>query len=121
MPAAQDHFHPPDNLSHATQAASPQMGPGGGSPPLGWSDIDGIIQSFVRGQDLSNASAGLAQADLLQQQVPTGPEVQVSNPGSSNFIGNQSWLQSMTGDNNSTSFEDLLFGFNGSALDSMIS
>ncbi|KAH8781056.1 fungal-specific transcription factor [Diaporthe sp. PMI_573] len=121
MPAAQDNFHGPGNLSHATQDTSPQLGPGDGSPSLGWSDIDGIIQSFVRGQDLSNASAGLAQADLLQQQVPTGPEMQVSNPGSSNFIGNQSWLQSMAGDNNSTSFEDLLFGFNGSALDSMIS
>lgn len=120
-PAAQEYLDGPGNLAPATRGPSSQMAPENGSPSLGWSDIDGIIQSFVRGQDINTVSAGPVQADPLQQQVSYDPAMQASNLGSSSFVGNQSWLQGMTGDNNSTSFEDLLFGFNGSALDSMFS
>lgn len=126
-PAAQDYLDGPENLPPGTHGSSSQISlsshiaPEDGSPSMGWSDIDGIIQSFVRGQDINTASAGPVQADRLQQQVPYDPEMHASNLGSSTFVGNQSWLQGMTGDNNSTSFEDLLFGFNGSALDSMFS
>lgn len=118
---AQDYFDGTENLTDVPQDRPTQMEPGDASTSLGMSDIDGIIQSFVRGQDLNTASAGPVQAELLQQ-VPPGPGMQVSNLGSSTFAGNQYWFQGMPdGDNNSTSFDDLLFGFNGSALDSMFS
>lgn len=120
--ASQDYFDRRENLDHVPRNHLPQMGPGDVSPSaLGWSDIDGIIQSFGRGQDLSTASAGPVQADFVQQEVPIGPGIRGSNLGSSNFVGNQSWFQGMTEGDNSTSFDDLLFGFNGSALDSMFS
>lgn len=119
--AAQDYFDGTGNLPHVAQDHSLQMEAGNASPSVGWSDIDGIIQSFVRGQDLNTASAGPVQAEFLQQQVPPGPGMQASTLSSSNFVSNQ-WFQGITeGDSNSTSFDDLLFGFNGSALDSMLS
>jgi hypothetical protein len=135
---APDYFGGAENLAHSFSqdgaARRTPVGDSGGSPSLGWSDIEGIIQSFVRGQDLNGpapASAGGQaphQVDFLQQQqqqqIPPGPELQAPGVGSSsNFVGNQPWLQGgmAGGDNNSTSFEDLLFGFNGSALDSMFS
>lgn len=121
LPAAQDYLDGTANSPHHTLGSSPQMAPEDGSYSVGWSDIDGIIQSFVRGQDLNIAPAGPVQADLLQQQVRTDPGMQASTLGYSNPVGHQSWLQGVTEDNNSTSFEDLLFGFNGSALDSMFS
>lgn len=119
VPAAHDDG--PRNLTQAVQDASPHMDTGDGSSSLGWSDIDGIIQSFARGQDLNTNTAGPIQAEFFQHQVSTGPGIQSSNFGSSSFVGNSSWLPGMTGDNTSTSFEDLLFGFNGSALDSIFS
>lgn len=122
VPIGQDCFGRTENLPHVPQDLLPHIAPGDArSSDLGWSDIDGIIQSFVRDQDLNTASAGPVQADFLQQPVPPGTGMQAPSLGS-NFGGNQSWLQGMTqGDNNSTSFDDLLFGFNGSALDSVFS
>lgn len=121
VPASQDYFDGRENLPHVPQEHLPRMAPGDvSSSALGWSDIDGIIQSFGRGQALSTASAGPVQADFAQQEVPPGPGMQGSNLGSSSFVGNQSWFQGMQeAESNSTSFDDLLFGFNGSALDSM--
>lgn len=121
-PAAQQYFGRTEKPSRVSQNHSPQMSAGDSSSSVGWPDIDGIIQSFVRGQDLNTGSAAPVQVDFLQQQVPPGLEMQATNLGSSNFVGNQPWFQGMPdADNNSTSFDDLLFGFNGSALDSMLS
>lgn len=120
VPAAQQHFTETENIPHAAQEHSAQIVPEEPSFSQRWSDIDGIIQSFVRGQDFNTASAAPVQAGFLQQQVPPGQVGQTSNLGTSSFVGNQSWFQGMAeGDNNSASFDDLLFGFNGSALDSM--
>lgn len=120
VPSVVDHLGGTENLHHVSQNNSPRIVPGVASPSQGWSDIDGIIQSFVRGQDLNTASADPVQADFIQQQFPPVPGIQASNLGSSNFVANQSWFQGMAGgENNSSSFDDLLFGFNGSALDSM--
>lgn len=122
VPAAQDHFDATENLAPVAQDHSTQMAAGNPSPSLRWSDIDGIIQSFVRGQELNTVSAGPAQAGFIQQQAPPGSEMQASSLELSSFAGNQSWFQGMAeGDSSSTSFDDLLFGFNGSALDSMFS
>ena len=121
VPAAQDYFDGPENLPHVAQDQSTHITNGDASSSMGWSDIDGIIQSFVRGQDLNTASAGPAQAEFLQQRAQPGPGMQAPSLVASSLVGNQSWLQDITGENNSTSFEDLLFGFNGSALDSMFS
>lgn len=121
-PAAQQYFGGTEKQSHFAQDHSPQMVAEDSSSSVKWPDIDGIIQSFVRGQDLNAASAGPVHVDFLQQQVPPGSGMQALTFDSSNFAGNQSWFQSMPeADNNSTSFDDLLFGFNGSALDSMLS
>lgn len=122
VPSTQEYFQEPENLIHSSvQGHSPHMGSGDGSSSMGWSDIDGIIQSFARGRDLNTASAGQIQADLFQNQVHTGPGIQNSNFEASSVVGNPSWLQGMAGESSSASFEDLLFGFNGSALDSIFS
>lgn len=113
-----------NSLPQELQNHAPQAAPENETPPLGWSDIDGIIQSFARGQDPNAASADPAQADIqLQfQQVPQPAGNQAFSFGPSGFVGNQVWFQGMPeGDGGSASFDDLLFGFNGSALDSMFS
>lgn len=137
-----DNSQPRDRTPHTTRRRSPvpngvdcygqtnihlvpdhpaRIASGDASTSRGWSDIDGIIQSFVRGQDLNTVSAVPIPADLLPHVSP-GSGMHASNLESSNLAGNQPWFQGMTeGDNNLTSFNDLLFGFNGSALDSIFS
>ncbi|TKW56611.1 hypothetical protein CTA1_3543 [Colletotrichum tanaceti] len=89
---------------------------------MGWSNIDGIIQSFVRGQEHNTAIADINQTDLNQQPVLSGTGSQLANFDSSSFTGNQTWFQGMPeGDGGAASFDDLLFGFNGSVLDSIFS
>ncbi|KAK2729555.1 fungal specific transcription factor domain-containing protein [Colletotrichum kahawae] len=87
-----------------------------GSPSIGWSDIDGIIQSFVRGQDFNSVPTE------TETQLPIMPQtMNTQQPGgdSGSGIGNQSWIQGLPeADVGAASFDDLLFGFNGSALDS---
>lgn len=90
------------------------------SPPMGWSDIDGIIQSFVRGQEYNIGSANPGHTDAHLQQVPTGTGNQQLNGDPMSFVGNQVWVQGLPdGDSGAASVDDLLFGFNGSALDSL--
>ncbi|CCF38518.1 fungal specific transcription factor [Colletotrichum higginsianum] len=109
-------------LSMTDEARPPQTVLENVSPSMGWSDIDGIIQSFVRGQEHNTVAADVNQTDLNQQPVPSGTGLQPANFDSSSFIGNQTWFQGMPeGDGGAASFDDLLFGFNGSALDSMFS
>ncbi|KAK8038689.1 hypothetical protein PG993_007100 [Apiospora rasikravindrae] len=103
----------------------------------GWSDIDGIIQSFVRGQDgtCEGRAGSLGQTEEnnhVQQELIHTPAA----PGVRDFGGfgemssnadvrlgvdrnMASWVgflpsEAVPGE---ASFEDLLFGFNGSALD----
>ncbi|OLN87435.1 Nitrogen assimilation transcription factor nit-4-like protein 9 [Colletotrichum chlorophyti] len=111
-----------ENLSSADRIRTPQTVHENASPFLGWSDIDGIIQSFVRGQDCTAATTDLDQTEAPPQTVPSGTGMHPTNFDSSSFIGNQTWFQGMPeGDSGAASFDDLLFGFNGSALDSMFS
>ncbi|KAF6824837.1 fungal specific transcription factor domain-containing protein [Colletotrichum musicola] len=89
------------------------------SPSTGWSDIDGIIQSFVRGQDNNPGSMDLGQPEP-HIQVPLA-NMGNQQPGGDPMggVGNQPWIQGLTdGDGGAASVDDLLFGFNGSALDS---
>ncbi|KAK1492773.1 fungal specific transcription factor, partial [Colletotrichum tamarilloi] len=122
MATTQDNAEGSNNLPQVFQSHAPQTAAETETPPLGWSDIDGIIQSFARGQDPNAASADPAQADVRFQQVPQPAYNQASSFGTSGFGGNPAWLQGVPeGDGGSASFDDLLFGFNGSALDSMFS
>ncbi|CRJ86917.1 hypothetical protein BN1723_000205 [Verticillium longisporum] len=102
------------------------------SPSAGWSDIDGIIQSFVKGQD-GLAAASEYQADLghmnnfMQAQtapIPPGGfyhNIEVIRPlddrnPSDNTV--TAWSTDIHAPGGTASIDDLLFGFNGSALDS---
>ncbi|KAK7980276.1 carbohydrate esterase family 12 protein [Apiospora arundinis] len=105
------------------------------SPSAGWSDIDGIIQSFVQGQNGNHedASEGLGHIEAHQAQRRTSTAVttqmldfngmgssmdtrQGADANSAPWIGFQPPYSGVSGV--AASFEDLLFGFNGSALDS---
>ncbi|CAI0651260.1 unnamed protein product [Colletotrichum noveboracense] len=90
-----------------------------GSPSMGWSDIDGIIQSFVRGQDFNSVPTETGQPETQLQVVPQTMSTQQPGGDSGSGIGNHSWIQGLPeADAGAASFDDLLFGFNGSALDS---
>lgn len=102
------------------------------TPKTNWSDIDGIIQSFVGGQ--------AADLDAAEEHPPFNEVVAIPNHGP-NTPG-RLWVDGdilrcpedqrpvedsdrpfaggYVGDNGSMSIEDLLFGFNGSALDSLM-
>lgn len=100
------------------------------SPSAGWHDIDGIIQSFVaRGQnggaDAEDPGALGRLEDYPMPHEPAGGVV----PGARDFGGGMGvegnpapWVGFLPGGGASgtaaASFDDLLFGFNGSALDS---
>ncbi|TLD23837.1 hypothetical protein PspLS_06355 [Pyricularia sp. CBS 133598] len=109
------------------------------SPSTGWSDIDGIIQSFVRGQDNNVEDAttgrmGVVEDQQIQYRAPTaaatggvmgfsGAEPSSSSADARHGMDGHSgtWVGlfpdgAVSGA--ATSFDDLLFGFNGSALDS---
>ncbi|KAK8009481.1 hypothetical protein PG991_012032 [Apiospora marii] len=98
------------------------------SPSAGWYDIDGIIQSFVRGQNGNYADDAGASSQVENYQMPheatsgVVPEARDFS-GSIGVDGNPaSWVGFLPGGGASgaatASFDDLLFGFNGSALDS---
>ncbi|KAK1980764.1 fungal-specific transcription factor domain-containing protein [Colletotrichum cereale] len=112
-----------ETLPRVDELHPPQIILENASPPMGWSDIDGIIQSFVRGQDNNAVAMDLGQAELHHQQsLPLGPGLQPPHFDSPSLMGNQTWFQGMPdGDGGAASFDDLLFGFNGSALDSVFS
>lgn len=89
------------------------------SPSTGWSDIDGIIQSFVRGQDYNPGSMDLGQPEPHIQVPQASMGSQQVGGDLMSGVGNQPWIQGLTdGDGGAASVDDLLFGFNGSALDS---
>ncbi|KXH57376.1 fungal specific transcription factor [Colletotrichum salicis] len=122
MATAQNDTEDTNSLPQVFQSFAPQTAPENETPPLGWSDIDGIIQSFARGQDPNAASADPAQTDNPLQQVPQSAGNQTFSYGPSGFVSSQTWFQGMPeGDSGSASFDGLFFGFNGSALDSMFS
>ncbi|KZL68461.1 fungal specific transcription factor domain-containing protein [Colletotrichum incanum] len=111
-----------ESLPRTDEIHPPQAVLENASPSLGWSDIDGIIQSFVRGQEYNTVAPELGQAEVHPQLIPSGTGLQPANFDSSSIVGNQTWFQGMPdGDGGVASFDDLLFGFNGSALDSMFS
>lgn len=86
---------------------------------MGWSDIDGIIQSFVRGQDFNSVPTETGQPETQLQVVPQTMSTQQPGGDSGSGIGNHSWIQGLPeADAGAATFDDLLFGFNGSALDS---
>ncbi|KAG7124564.1 Nitrogen assimilation transcription factor nirA like protein [Verticillium longisporum] len=102
------------------------------SPSAGWSDIDGIIQSFVKGQD-GLAAASEYQADLGHtdnfmpaQTTPIPPggfylNSEVIRPLDDRNLGDNTvttWSTDIHAPGGTASIDDLLFGFNGSALDS---
>ncbi|KAK1700775.1 fungal-specific transcription factor domain-containing protein [Colletotrichum godetiae] len=122
MATAQNNTEGTNSLPQVFQSSAPQTALDNETPPLGWSDIDGIIQSFARGQDPNAASADPALTDIQLQQVPHSAGNQTFGSGPSGFVSSQTWFQGMPeGDSGSASFDDLLFGLNGSALDSMFS
>ncbi|TLS27355.1 hypothetical protein PpBr36_04212 [Pyricularia pennisetigena] len=110
------------------------------SPSTGWSDIDGIIQSFVRGQDNNNAEDAMGRPGPVEDQpVQYRPPAAATSGGVMGFTGAEPSLPSTDArygtdgpsatwvglfpdgaavSGAATSFDDLLFGFNGSALDS---
>ncbi|KAK2055966.1 hypothetical protein LY76DRAFT_607322 [Colletotrichum caudatum] len=111
-----------ESLPRANELHPPQIVLENTSPPMGWSDIDGIIQSFVRGQDSNAVAMDMGQAELHNQPLPTGPGPQPAHFDSSSLMGQQTWFPGVPdGDGGAASFDDLLFGFNGSALDSVFS
>ncbi|KAK7947872.1 uncharacterized protein PG986_008758 [Apiospora aurea] len=108
------------------------------SPSAGWSDIDGIIQSFARGQDGNEDMSG-RPGQMEGHHIPPHRPATAAAPGMRDFGGFgemsdpedarlgvdgnvASWIGFLPGGGASgaatASFEDLLFGFNGSALDS---
>ncbi|KAL0942781.1 C6 transcription factor (fungal specific transcription factor) [Colletotrichum truncatum] len=87
------------------------------SPSMGWSDIDGIIQTFVRGQDYNVGPVEIGQPELPPQVLPPATANQQSSGDLTGNVGNPSWIQGLP-EGEGASVDDLLFGFNGSALDS---
>lgn len=102
---------------------------GDDTPVVGWSDIDGIIQSFARGQDVLHAgteeSYGPSLGASALQSRPTGmtrahPDIETLGvPDFRHTMddGNSAWSRELQ-DGGPASIDDLLFGFNSSALDS---
>lgn len=106
------------------------------SPVVRWSDIDGIIQSFVRAPEIlpqqgvdsgyqlpSNAVEGYDANGLPFGRLPPSNTIRYQpEPSFEQDYGiptkdrEMPWPGAMTYD--SLSFDDLLFGLNGSALDS---
>lgn len=124
----------PAIVSDAAKASSHQPMPDEVSPNMGWSDIDGIIQSFARGQDASYAAApedmngfNSHQMDNFMQPMPATtrpvhPNVEPMRAPSDfrNAMDDgtgPSWSTALH-DGGTASIDDLLFGFNSSALDS---
>lgn len=95
------------------------------SPSAGWSDIDGIIQSFVRGQDGNYAdfsgAMGQMDGDQIQHRPGSPAETGIQEFGGGVDGTSASWVGFLPGaeaPGGTASYDDLLFGFNGSALDS---
>lgn len=107
------------------------------SPSTGWSDIDGIIQSFGPGRDAcrQDTLGGLEQVEI--QEAQQNIHMTTAGPDLGGVCGNQMGSSAdvhQDGDGNSASwvgflpygnasgatasFEDLLFGFNSSVVDS---
>lgn len=124
----------PDNRSRHPSQAATEEGTGeeyqdGVSPSLGWSDIDGIIQSFVRGPDMMQPGMDFGQhlanhpADGFHHNMQ--PMMRYSNPGMDPMgppeyrqvaEDGMGWGTGVV--DGSASIDDLLFGLNGAALDS---
>ncbi|EEY18009.1 conserved hypothetical protein [Verticillium alfalfae VaMs.102] len=127
QPSSTDIATAPDHAEQAEIAVPDNI-----SPSAGWSDIDGIIQSFVRGQD-GFAAASEHQADLGHMDnfipaqtapIPSGVFYHNSevirplddrNPSDNTVT---TWSTDIHAPGGTASIDDLLFGFNGSALDS---
>ncbi|KAH7307982.1 fungal-specific transcription factor domain-containing protein [Stachybotrys elegans] len=91
-----------------------------GTPQTNWSDIDGIIQSFLGGQDGAFGGEGEQPTDLEHMEslpAPQYQEVAGAHVPMNEAYGGGGPIK--IGDNGG-SIEDLLFGFNGSALDSFL-
>lgn len=100
----------------------------GDSPSLGWTDIDGIIQSFVRGPDqapqpaveltyqyATNPTEGYGQP---MQAFPRYPMAATDPMGLRDYRASDLamvWPSTMP---DGSAFDDPLFGLNGAALDS---
>lgn len=118
------------SLHDINAAVSIVTGPGPESqdndtPVLGWSDIDGIIQTFARGQDAIHA--GTEEASLRNNALQSRPTsltrthlgadtFGVSDFRHANEDGNSAWSGEFQ-DGGAASIDDLLFGFYGPALD----
>ncbi|KAF4429278.1 putative transcriptional regulatory protein [Colletotrichum fructicola] len=75
--------------------------------------------SFVRGQDINSLATETGQAETQLQMMPQAMSTQQPGGDSGSGIVNHSWIQGLPeADAGAASFDDLLFGFNGSALDS---
>ncbi|KAK7977046.1 hypothetical protein PG988_004536 [Apiospora saccharicola] len=97
------------------------------SPSAGWSDIDGIIQSFVRGQDANDANFYIHPGQMddyqMHQRLADAAATEMRDFGGGIGVdgSSASWVGFLPGGGASgatASFDDLLFGFNGSSLDS---
>ncbi|KAF4890076.1 Nitrogen assimilation transcription factor nirA [Colletotrichum fructicola] len=76
-------------------------------------------KSFVRGQDINSLATETGQAETQLQMMPQAMSTQQPGGDSGSGIVNHSWIQGLPeADAGAASFDDLLFGFNGSALDS---
>lgn len=109
------------NAADATPSAAagpPPDVPGDTPPPLGWSDVDIIIQGFSRGQDAAHPGAqdahGFPAGESTVQSRPAGAAA--AHPDFGHAMGelNLAWGGNFQ-DGTSASIDDLLFGFN--ALD----
>ncbi|KAF5486622.1 putative transcriptional regulatory protein [Colletotrichum siamense] len=76
-------------------------------------------KSFVRGQDFTSVPMETGQPETQLQVTPQTMSNQQPGGDLASGVGNQSWIQGLPeADAGAASFDDLLFGFNGSALDS---
>ena len=118
----------PTRSTAATEAEGPGFH-GDISPSMGWSDIDGIIQSFVRGPEAqpqgmdfgSHAFApdGFAHSSMPPMSRYANPAMEPVGPTDYRQVvddGGMGWAMGMA--DGSASIDDLLFGLNGAALDS---
>lgn len=123
--------------SHRSTPDATSSRSGGREPSLQNLDIDGIIQSFVREQETShlaqvNSSGRQNSSDASVHMQPTWPYPTTIVP-EMNSIPGRHYDNTQSYDNNSNwldqgpqqpfgempvSIDDLLYGFNGSALDS---
>ena len=97
-------------------------------PLMGWSDIDGIIQSFTRGQEGAHPGAhdangfpgdsGLQSRAMGMTATHPGIEALRASEFRHPMDDTNPYWSGGPQDGGSASIDDLLFGFNSSALDS---